>query len=264
VIGLTMAIANLDVQVLEESSLEVVSGLAVAFDTTALALALSLLLMFAQFLTDRRESNLLADVDEQAAAELEGRFEHIAPTPDGQLLAVRRMAETVVEAAEQLVHRQAELWQQSLDAAARHWAEMAQGSGEQLERALNGALAEGLRAHAGQLAAAEQEAADRAVARWDSFQRSQAQQVEALRGLQSAMVQQGDVLARAVEASGQVTRLQDALNRNLAALAGAKNFEQTVMSLAAAIHLLNARLADAPDRELAVDIESPSRSPKAA
>jgi len=264
VIGLTMAIANLDVKVLEESSLEVVSGLAVAFDTTALALALSLLLMFAQFLTDRRESSLLAEVDEQAAAELEGRFEHVAPTPDGQLIAVRRMAETVVEVAEQLVHRQAELWRRSLDAAAGRWAEMAQSSGEQLQRALKGALAEGLRAHAGQLAAAEQEAADRALARWEGLQRSQAQQVEALRELQSAMAQQGDVLARAVEASGQVTRLQDALNRNLASLAGAKNFEQTVMSLAAAIHLLNARLADAPAQEPAVDLDSPARSPKAA
>lgn len=264
VVGLTMAIANLDVKVLEESSLKVVSGLAVAFDTTALALALSLLLMFAQFLTDRRESGLLEEVDEQAAAELEGRFEHVAPTPDGQLLAVRRMAETVVEVAERLVHRQAELWQQSLDAAAGRWAEMGNSAGEQLQRALRGALAEGLRSHAERLAAAEQQAADRALARWDNLQRSQAQQTEALRGLQSTMVQHADVLARAVEASGQVTRLQDALSRNLAALAGAKNFEQTVMSLAAAIHLLNARLADAPGQGPAVDLDSPSHPSKAA
>ncbi|MFM2094140.1 MAG: hypothetical protein RIS70_1264, partial [Planctomycetota bacterium] len=33
-----------------------------------------------------------------------------------------------------------------------------------------------------------------------------------------------------------------ALNANLAALSGSKNFEETVMSLSAAIHLLNARL----------------------
>jgi biopolymer transport protein ExbB/TolQ len=264
VMGLTMAIANLDVTVLEESSLEVVSGLAVAFDTTALALALSLLLMFAQFLTDRRESALLAEVDEQASAELEGRFEHVASTPDGQLTAIRRMTGHVVHATERLVQRQAELWQQSLDSAAARWAEMGKTAGEQLQQALKWALAEGLRSHAEQLAAAEQEAAVRTAARWEGLQQSQAQQVEALRGLQSTMVQQGDVLGRAVEASGQVTRLQDALNRNLSALAGAKNFEQTVMSLAAAIHLLNARLADAPAPGLDVDIESPSRPSKAA
>jgi len=47
----------------------------------------------------------------------------------------------------------------------------------------------------------------------------------------------GDVLG-AIQAAGEVTRLEDALNRNLAALAGSKNFEETVVSLAAAIHLL--------------------------
>ena len=52
------------------------------------------------------------------------------------------------------------------------------------------------------------------------------------------------MLGRAVEATGEVIRLEDALNRNLTALAGAKHFEQTVISLAAAIHLLNARLAE--------------------
>jgi hypothetical protein len=45
-----------------------------------------------------------------------------------------------------------------------------------------------------------------------------------------------------VDATGQVTRLEDTLNRNLAALGGSQNFEETVQSLAAVIHLLNARL----------------------
>jgi hypothetical protein len=38
--------------------------------------------------------------------------------------------------------------------------------------------------------------------------------------------------------------LEDALNSNLAALAGAKHFEQTVLSLAAAVNMLSARLAE--------------------
>ncbi len=264
VMGLTMAIANLDITVLEESTLEVVGGLAVAFDTTALALAMSLLLMFAQFLVDRQETTLLTEVDERASAELEGRFRHVASTPDGQLTAVRRMAETVVEVAEELVHRQAEVWQESLDVAAGRWAEMTHTAGDQLQQALGGALSGGLRAHAEQLATAEQAAAERARDRWDAWAQSQSQQIEALAAIQSAMVKQGDVLGRAVEASGEVTRLQDALNRNLSSLAGAKNFEQTVMSLAAAIHLLNARLTQAPDGQSNVLLDQPTPASKAA
>jgi hypothetical protein len=49
-------------------------------------------------------------------------------------------------------------------------------------------------------------------------------------------------MARVVEATGDVLKLETALNQNLKSLAGAKNFEDTVMSLAAAIHLLNMRL----------------------
>jgi hypothetical protein len=50
------------------------------------------------------------------------------------------------------------------------------------------------------------------------------------------------VLTRVVEATGQVARLEETLNRNLAALSGSQNFEETLMSLAAAIQLLSARL----------------------
>ena len=51
---------------------------------------------------------------------------------------------------------------------------------------------------------------------------------------------------RTIDATGQVTRLEETLNRNLATLAGSQNFEETVQSLAAVIHLLNSRLGQAP------------------
>jgi hypothetical protein len=57
--------------------------------------------------------------------------------------------------------------------------------------------------------------------------------------------------------------LEEALNHNLASLAGAKNFEETVMSLSAAIHLLTARLSEAPASPK-VRLESPRRVNHAA
>lgn len=246
VIGITLAIANLAPDALESSLPEVTAGLGVAFDTTALALGLSIVLMFAQFVTDRAEGGLLAQVDERAAAELEGRFEQLPAGPDGQLAAVRRMAETVVQATEQLVRRQAELWQASMEAASARWTKTADAAGEQLRTALSGALAESLEIHGRQLATIEQLTAEQNCRHWDQVQRTQVQNTQAMASLQAAMAAQADVLGRAVEAAGEVTRLEDVLNRNLATLAGAKHFEQTVMSLAAAIHLLNARLAETP------------------
>jgi hypothetical protein len=56
------------------------------------------------------------------------------------------------------------------------------------------------------------------------------------------MVKQGELMTQAIRAAGDVVQLERALNENLSALAGSKNFEDTVMSLAAAIHLLTTRL----------------------
>jgi hypothetical protein len=82
--------------------------------------------------------------------------------------------------------------------------------------------------------------------------------------LQAEMVRQGEVMQRAVEACGDVTRLEDSLNHNLSALAGAKHFEQTVMSLAAALNLLGARLAETPGNATPVKLEPQRRTAQAA
>lgn len=59
---------------------------------------------------------------------------------------------------------------------------------------------------------------------------------------QKQLVQQGEVLVQVVDATGQIKRLEDTLNHNLAALGRAHNFEETLLSLSAAIQLLSARM----------------------
>jgi biopolymer transport protein ExbB/TolQ len=183
VVGITMAIASLRVDAVQESMQEVTSGLGVKFDTTALALTLSMILMSLQYFVDRVENALLAAVDRRAEEELVGRFARVPVDSEGQIVALRRTSQTVVE---------------SLDGMVRQ------------------------------------------------IQRVMAQNAQSLAAVENALMQKADALGRAVEATGYVTRLEESLNRNLAALAGSRNFEETVMSLAAAIHLLNSRLAALP------------------
>lgn len=59
---------------------------------------------------------------------------------------------------------------------------------------------------------------------------------------QEQLIRQGDTLLKVVEATGQIRRLEESLNANLASLAASHNFEQTVTSLAAAVQLLSVRL----------------------
>lgn len=75
VIGITLALAKLGIEENIANSIEpTIASLSVAFDTTSLALALSMVLMFGQFFVDRFESRLLDEVDDRTAPALLGRL----------------------------------------------------------------------------------------------------------------------------------------------------------------------------------------------
>jgi biopolymer transport protein ExbB/TolQ len=264
VIGITIAIANLNPQQLEQSLPEVTAGLGVAFDTTALALGLSMVLMFFQFVVDKYENRLLAAVDRRMSEELVGRFKTELAPQDPLMLAVRRMVDAVVPATERLVVRQAEIWQASMEAANSRWVETSQKAGRQLEAALGTALAKSLPQHAAELAAAEKEIAEHNRRHWTQLQQALEQAAASMSRQQTELARQGDVLLRVVEATDHLGRLEQALNRNLHALSGAKNFEETVVSLAAAIQLLAARLGQMPAESRTIELSRPKSMVQAA
>ena len=122
VVGITMALNGIDKNALDTSMQHVLTGLGLKFDTTALALAMSMVLMFVHFFVDRLEYALLEKVDGRVEEDLSGRFPQLPGGGDGQLTAVRLIAETMLQSTERLVQRQAELWQASMEAAAQRWA----------------------------------------------------------------------------------------------------------------------------------------------
>jgi len=215
VVGITMALGNLDLNAINESSKMLSAGLAVAFDTTALAIALDLVLYFIQFVVYREENNLLWEVDRLTDNELRGRFEmEVTGQDNGQVVAVRRMLETVVASLEQLMTKQSQIWEQTLTANA-----------EVLKKSLATALSESMTQHAKTLVKGEERFLD------------------TLRQLQDGSVKQTETIQKMLGTGSQLVQLEENLQRNLAVLAKVGNFEETVNSLAAAIHLLNARRA---------------------
>jgi hypothetical protein len=264
VIGITMALGDLSPQVLVEKPQEamkgLLAGLAVAFDTTALALTLSMVLMFVKFGVDQFETQLLSIVDRRAAEELVGRFRAYGADLDPQLAPVRHMAETVIRSSETLVRRQTELWQATIDAAHQQWTTLMDSAGGRWQSALGGAIEQSLEAHAARLADTETAAAERAAAFWERLEHTLSESARRLHAQQSELAKQGELLLKVVEATGEVTRLEHALNDNLRSLAGAKNFEATVMSLAAAIHLLTARLENGPQGIPQIELAAVAKS----
>ena len=218
------------------------AGLYVAFDTTAIALCFSIGLMFIQFMLDRSESELLSAVDHCVNDELGTRFELIGGTSDPSVQAIHRMSQAVMRSSEQLVGKQVELWQQSIAAAHDQWQRLTHHSTDQMQSALAGSLTQSLSQHAAQLAKIEQTSSEHLAQRWEQWQASLDANSKILLAQQQELARQGELMTQAIRAAGDVVKLETALNQNLSALAGSKNFEDTVMSLSAAIHLLNTRL----------------------
>jgi biopolymer transport protein ExbB/TolQ len=171
VIGITAALDNLDLNAINESSKQLSAGLAVAFDTTGLAITLDVLLFFIQFLVYREEMQLLGETERLAADELRGRFAN---------------------------------------------------SEERITNCGSCAYNSILAPH------------------------NTPQTVETLRQMAVEMVslrhetiQQTETLQRVLGSHSELLHLEERLRENLAALSNVGNFEDTVHSLAAAIHLLN-------------------------
>jgi biopolymer transport protein ExbB/TolQ len=205
VIGITVAIANLSPNALEQSMSEVTAGLGVAFDTTAEALALTMILMFAKSLVERVENRLLSEVDARVAEELVGRFQSAAPATDPNVAAVRRMSEQVIEAVETLAARQAEVWKASIDETHQQWADVSMAAGHIVKDSLSTAVKENLEQHARVLGQNVLKHADRLEA-------SASQHAERLnRGgeeisarLRHGMEKLGELLVDALERHGEV------------------------------------------------------------
>ncbi len=246
VIGITLALGNLSPQALvatPEKAMEgLLAGLSVAFDTTALALTLSMVLMFCLFIVNQMETSLLEAVDKRVDRELVGRFADVTVQADPQLASVSKMSQAVLQAVESLVERQAELWNQSLRESQQHWDHITKAAGTNIEACLESAFRRSIREHAQELARHEQDAQLRTDHRWEQLQSVLKDNAEVMRGQQVELVKQGDLMLQAINATGEVTKVQHALNENMRSLSLMGKFDETVMSLSAAINILNARL----------------------
>jgi biopolymer transport protein ExbB/TolQ len=245
VIGITQALGDLDANQLAtdiQGAMDgLLSGLYVAFDTTALALSLSIVLMFVMFAIDRLETQLLAQVDSRINETLIGRFQQVGGGHDPYLNSIGRMCQTVVEATE------AGRASDGTVAAEFHGRPTAMDAGHRRSRKTGSDraarnLQDALGGYAERMARLEGESADRVQQRWQQLQAALVEHARLMQAQQRELMRQGEIMTEVVQATGEVITLEKSLNENLKTLAGAKNFEETVMSLSAAIHLMSARL----------------------
>jgi biopolymer transport protein ExbB/TolQ len=239
VIGITVAIANLSPTQLENIS-GVVAGLGTAFDTTATALALSMLLMFVQFLVERSEYAVLEQVDDRAWDMLAGRFQTDG-VADGSALAVARLGDAVGRSSAQLLEAQANSWKELERVAAGSLEGVFAGLADRLRETLAESLDQTLATWRESLVAAHRELAGERDGRWEQAAQTMDAAVVALERHQEKLVGQTATLERVVSMLDDIASLEQSLENNLAAVTATGRFEEAVISLSAATQLLAAR-----------------------
>jgi biopolymer transport protein ExbB/TolQ len=249
VLGITEAIANVTPEQLATSISGVTGGLAIAFDTTAIALMFSMVLMFLSFVLDRGEQGVLQAVDAYAEKELAHRFERHGAEGNELLGVVGKSTQVLVQAIEQLVQRQAELWARSLTSLQSRLEQSERQQHERVIATLTQALDRSLKTHQERMVDVEKKIGDE-MARGLLPLQGLGQQ---LRDTATALEKQGQraaehatLLQPLLDGEQQILRLQESLQQNLDGLARAGSFEQAVHSLTAAIHLLTARVDARP------------------
>src|SRR5205807_1550371 len=249
VLGITGAISGVTPEVLEKSLSTVTDGLALAFDTTALGLALTMVTMFCSFVVERFEQNVLETVDRIVERELAHRFERNAAGSGGDYLTyARQQTQVLLKSVEQLVQRQADIWAKAFDKTVQQQTRAVEQQQAQLTQGLKGALETTASEHQRRLSVMEKQTFDQAAGLMEriaalasAIRETGREQRDALTKVTAGLSGPLETLARVQEGEKQLLRLQEVLNQNLSTLAGAGAFEQAVNSLTSAIHLLTAR-----------------------
>ncbi len=178
VIGITMAIANVTPDQLSSSLNEVTAGLAVAFDTTALSLALSMILVFTTFVVERSEQRLLDGVEDFLVQRVTALFPAAASGRTSLIDAESQVARQWMRETERMIDGQQTEWRNTLDALRTRWHETLEVQQRQLADSLQTAATQTLADHSRQLAEMRKEfggtmleAATTLASRWQDVQR---------------------------------------------------------------------------------------------
>ena len=262
VIGITVAIASLSPTQLENIS-GVVAGLGTAVDTTATALALSMVLMFLQFIIDRYEQTLLADIDGVAWVGLAGRFQSLAGD-GGATLAVARLGETMSRSSAKLLEAQEQSWRTFERTAGTSLAKVLDDAGQTLNASLAESLDGTLARWSERLVAAHEGLLSRREDRWTQAADSLSHAVRGLENHHASIADQTVLLGKVVEATRDIAALERSLDANLNTLATTGRFDETLATLSAAVQLLAARAGDMSGEARHVELQPARRTGKAA
>lgn len=192
------------------------SSLYVAFDTTALALTLSMVMMFCQFLVDRFEVQLLELVDQKTRGEIARHFDLSAAGAGTDGLGATGLQ--VLEATRDVVRNQTEIWRNSIQAAEDAWSSTLTQTSDVVRENLSQALdvnVENLAHYLGESI----EKADQSIAhRWEQWQTLLSSNARLMKEHQESLLSQTEKIQTVVETLDDTTAYKTAMQHQHQAL----------------------------------------------
>jgi hypothetical protein len=265
VVGITEAIANISPEQLTNSITGVTDGLAVAFDTTAIALGYSIAIMFFSFVLDRKEQRVLNDVTDLADAQLAHRFVRRGQNEHQVVAALQHVGDVLVQTTQEVVERQVEIWTKSMEALRQRLDNSERQQHERLQAGLSELLRTTVETHQRQLLAFQQQLVKETSVLLPHFEKlghALRESSAALERHSQRTAEQAALFGQLLEGEQHVLRLQESMNQTLLAITQTGALDRTLHSLTAAVHLLTSR-AEGPTTPAGV-VSAASRAGKAA
>jgi biopolymer transport protein ExbB/TolQ/uncharacterized protein YukE len=231
VLGISQTLGRLDTQLLatqqQEAMNQLTSGLYVAFDTTAIALSLTVFSMFAQFAVSRIELNLLERINRESESLL---IPFLSADPfdaqDTLLAPVKEMTVQLIDSVRELVSEQASIWSVSIAESQRQWSEWTDRLANEAEVQSAQALGKALSEHLTGLESLHEKSSSQFEGRIQQWQTTLSEQTRILHSHQKEIVHQSASLQKLVEAIVDLKKLESAVAENLDSLGQIQQLNQ--------------------------------------
>ncbi len=216
------------------------SNLYVAFDTTALALTLSMVLMFGQFLVERFEIQLLQLVDQRSRREIADQYDMtMASAANGSFDKIGR---EVLEATRDVVTNQTDIWKKTIASAEKAWAASLTQTSDVVRSGLSEALEENVENLADYLGQAIEKANQSTVFRWEQWQTMLSRNARLMKEHQEQMIEQTKSVHSLVGTMEDSSSFNEALDQQKAAIKATTDMHEVLTQVARELTLQGKQL----------------------
>jgi biopolymer transport protein ExbB/TolQ/uncharacterized protein (DUF305 family) len=251
VVGLSQTLGSMDMKLLAsgdpDAMKSLTGGLYVAFDTTAIGLILTILVMFMQFIVSGFEMRVLREID----GLLVDRCFSLVKTGSGNddkasqdeigILA-KVVIESTSSAIAQLLDRQTSFWTTAMDKADHRWTTISNEASEVMTASLQRSLSNSLENFAKEVHKAQVSTVSALEARHQQWQTTLSDQSRNLAACQEAMSTQCQSLNKLVEDCQGFKVLDDTIQQTLTRMTDVDRFHEAAVCMTEAIAVLGIQL----------------------